>query len=107
MLAKAMRSGYDGMSMEENEQNQDFNRSDITWLDHAACRNPEVNAELFYSARAVFYKEAIAICGRCPVRKQCLTNALKTSFTDDGGIIAGLTRGDRDEIRLGKKPFPY
>lgn len=107
MLAKAIQSGYDGMSMAEIEKNRDFKIVDMTWLDSAACQDPAVNSELFYSARAVFFKEAIAVCGRCAVRKQCLTEALKTPFADDSGIRAGLNRPQRDEIRRSKKPFPY
>jgi WhiB family transcriptional regulator, redox-sensing transcriptional regulator len=74
--------------------------SERDWRSAAACRS--ANPELFFPISA-FGKaleqvvEAKAICARCPVRRQCLTFALRTRQAD--GIWGGMTEEERAFIR--------
>jgi WhiB family redox-sensing transcriptional regulator len=75
------------------------------WYEHAACRGKPLT--LFFPPRGVApvaYKEARAICARCPVRQRCLDFQLAY---EDGmaqkskcGMFGGLTPEERD--RLGR-----
>jgi len=77
----------------------------MDWRHRAACRDEE--PELFFpigdvgpSRRQI--AEAKAICGRCPVREECLGWALGVqSF----GIAGGLTEGEINELRV-KRGLP-
>ena len=45
---------------------------------------------------------AKAICAECPVRTQCLMQALE--YGDGHGIFGGLTPAERREVRLNSAP---
>lgn len=73
-----------------------MNRDHIDWRHRAACRDED--PELFFpvsemgpGARQV--AQAKAVCARCPVRAECLANALDTGL--DYGIFGGATEGER------------
>jgi WhiB family redox-sensing transcriptional regulator len=74
--------------------------SERDWRSAATCQS--ANPELFFPISA-FGKaleqvaEAKAICARCPVRRQCLTFALRTRQAH--GIWGGLTEEERAFIR--------
>ena len=66
------------------------------WRKRAACR--DANPELFFSVgqgpdAEAFTEAAKKVCGRCPVRKQCLDWALTTD--QDYGVWGGLTEDER------------
>jgi hypothetical protein len=61
------------------------------WRAAAACTG--ANAALFFSSSPA---RAAAICGRCPVRAECLYDALDTDAP--GGVWGGLTRQERDDL---------
>ena len=70
------------------------------WRHHAACRDED--PELFFplseigpGARQV--DRAKAICGRCPVRAQCLEYAIDNGL--DHGIFGGTTETERRTLR--------
>lgn len=72
------------------------------WTQQAACR--EVGTEVFFpdSKSKTFsadVEEARAVCLRCPVRDECLAEALHYEGTDQrdlrGGIWGGLTTPER------------
>jgi hypothetical protein len=48
----------------------------MNWERHAACRNhdPEI---FFQFVRTPETREAVRICGTCPVRRRCLDDALQ------------------------------
>src|SRR5690349_20507897 len=74
------------------------------WRAHAACRGTE--PELFFPAtesgpaRAAQVAAAKAVCARCPVREQCLAEALARI---PYGIAGGLTEYERRRLRTGDR----
>lgn len=54
------------------------------------------NPELWFATHPRNQVKAKAICGRCPIRQQCLEHALKHRIKD--GIWGGLTRAERDKL---------
>jgi WhiB family redox-sensing transcriptional regulator len=72
----------------------------VSWTDRAACRDED--PELFFPismtgpGRAQA-EEAKAVCGRCPVRQECLEYALATG--QESGIWGGLTEDERRALR--------
>ena len=70
------------------------------WRERAACR--EIDPELFFPAaesgpaRTRQVAAAKAVCARCPVREQCLTEALARI---PYGIAGGLTEHERRRLR--------
>ena len=73
------------------------------WLTQAACRADGVDADTFFhDNNAVFIAAARAICGPCPVRRQCLADCMRD---EDGrsaksrfGVYAGLTPRQRERL---------
>src|SRR6266540_1660977 len=61
------------------------------WRDRAACVAPAIDPELFFPAKRV--------CARCPVRVECLADALACMPTHDDGIRGGLTLTERRALR--------
>ena len=58
-------------------------------------------AELFFpisEADTERIAAAKALCGRCPVRQECLEHALHNG--EDYGIWGGLTEGERREVAV-------
>ena len=70
------------------------------WRERAACR--DVEPETFFPtattgpARDAQVAEAKAVCTRCPVRAECLTEALARI---PYGIAGGLTEDERRQLR--------
>lgn len=66
------------------------------WRERAACRG---------KGPALFYPDewhgtaAKAVCGRCPVRAECLDFALSVPVDQDRGVWGGLTEGERKQRR--------
>ena len=71
---------------------------DREWVLRAACREG-VDPELFFPPSAAYASPALAVCRRCPVRGQCLTEALDAGDLD--GIWGGTTRVQRARILNG------
>jgi WhiB family redox-sensing transcriptional regulator len=68
------------------------------WLDRAACRG---RTDVDFDG-PMAWPDALAICGRCPVRIECLRWALDRHPDHDYGILAGTTAADRHLIRHGR-----
>ena len=69
----------------------------LAWQDLAACKGEDV--ALFYpdkSAGMTGYREARKICRACPVRHDCLTEALRRQ--DRYGMLGGLSPRQRARI---------
>lgn len=64
------------------------------WRDRAACAEGDL-PDLWFSDHGDDINEARAICGRCPVRDDCLAEAMKV---DEDGIWGGLNRDQRRRL---------
>ncbi len=77
----------------------------MSWAERAACRGLEL--EVFYPER--FTTEAVERarrrCAGCPVRAQCLAEAMAVEALDElrFGIVGGLTPRERRAL-AGTKP---
>lgn len=72
------------------------------WRNDAACR--DMGPALFFSDYQSDHARAKAVCESCPVRAECLADALDTPQFDDYGIRGGLSVSGRHGIRGRKKP---
>jgi WhiB family transcriptional regulator, redox-sensing transcriptional regulator len=78
---------------------------DASWTEQAACREPGVDAELFFpvSESGPALREiaaAKAICARCPVAAACRDWALRSG--EVAGIWGGTTPAERRLLRHGR-----
>ena len=83
----------------EYKRNSRLKRSPLFWQDTALCVKADIDPDIFFSQRAIFYKEAIKLCGACAVKQQCLNSALSFPVEEDFGIRAGLNRIERLAMR--------
>lgn len=68
------------------------------WMRDAECR--KYDPELFYPEEGsgeAGRREAMQICGRCPVRRDCLIYAFE--IDDRFGILGQTTKAQRSTIR--------
>lgn len=71
------------------------------WSDHAECKDhPE---DLWFGFGDGTTKEAKAICNVCPVKEDCLEDALAQPSTSDFGIRGGTSARERIRIRKRRK----
>ncbi|MFF2657324.1 WhiB family transcriptional regulator [Kitasatospora sp. NPDC058032] len=71
-----------------------LNRGNQHWRLKAACAaHPKPDA-WFAPPRAAAHHQALALCRRCPVRRECLEDAVECHVTD--GIRGGLTSEEID-----------
>ena len=64
---------------------------DGDWSDRARCRG--LDPDQFFVRGAAQARRAIAVCGRCDVKEQCLRYALENAV--DFGVWGGLTERQR------------
>lgn len=69
------------------------------WSARAACRG--MDTELFFPSKGNVQQvqEAKAVCYGCPVREDCLEEALSFEGNKDFGILGGLDEVERSAIR--------
>ena len=86
----------------DNQRQTDHRpRAGRGWRDRAACRDVDVDADLFFPAAEsgpahdAHVAAAKAVCARCPVRAECLTEAARIPY----GIAGGLTEHERRRLR--------
>lgn len=74
----------------------------LGWQDRAACAGTPIEW-WFPSSRSDInvMKAAIAVCGHCPVKADCLDYALSDLPTRDHGIWAGTTPEQRYKLGTG------
>lgn len=63
----------------------------MDWTDRARCRG--VDPEQFFLRGAAQSRGAIKLCGRCPVKDECLSYAMDHDV--DFGVWGGLTERQR------------
>lgn len=70
----------------------------MTWSEHAACKG---RTALFFPVGEdpESYKPALAICAVCPVRDECLADALAKGEMD--GVRGEMTPADRRQLHRG------
>ena len=72
--------------------------SEHLWMRQAACHN--MLSEMWDESTPS--PEALRVCFRCPVRRECAEYGLARHTTSDAGVLGGLGLYDRDRIRDGK-----
>lgn len=74
---------------------------DHTWRTNAAClgADPEMFTPLGRGLPAV---DGFRMCRDCPVRTDCLEEALEIDSGDDCGVWGGTSGKSRREIRMGR-----
>ena len=79
---------------------------DVAWRKQAECVGHPT--ELFFSEHPTVMAEAKAICERCPVRSECVTEGLALGHRYDQGIRGGLSANIRNRVlRRGTLPSHY
>jgi hypothetical protein len=71
---------------------------DFEWMRDAACLGM-VDGMWDESTPSV---EALRVCFRCPVQRQCLKYGLERVDASDAGVLGGLGLYDRERIRRGQ-----
>ena len=76
--------------------------SELTWQRHAACRGlgSEESQAIFFPTKGESIAEAKAICGRCPVREECLEFALTNRCI---GVWGGTSEQQRRRLRRSQR----
>lgn len=74
----------------------------LDWQDEAVC--PEVDPSLFFLERGQSSTHARSVCAGCPVRRPCLTDALRRpgDVATGGYGIWGATSPEQREYLLGR-----
>jgi WhiB family redox-sensing transcriptional regulator len=65
------------------------------WVDEALCA--QTDPEAFYPEKGQPTRQAKVICRRCPVRGECLADALERN--DRFGVWGGLSAQEREVLR--------
>jgi len=68
----------------------------LDWMQDAKCATEAIDPDTFFAENKDDAMEAIAMCGTCPVRFQCLTYALQTR--EDWGVWGGVTTRRRRNL---------
>jgi WhiB family redox-sensing transcriptional regulator len=77
------------------------------WMDRAECRDMDLSEHdpfdppVGKGRGGDIVREALAICGRCEVREECLSDALRQR--DVYGIKGGTTGPEREAILMGRR----
>lgn len=83
-------------------------RDGRAWVRQAACASCGLDPEVWSlsNKRSAVPEHLADICRACPVRRQCLDDALATNPTDDHDVRAGLNPHDRHRLRMGRPVLP-
>jgi WhiB family redox-sensing transcriptional regulator len=73
----------------------------MSWRERAACRgmDPAEAIRIFFPSRGERQAEAMDYCDRCPVRQECLDDALATPGFYDFGVWGGTSEQQRRRLR--------
>lgn len=67
------------------------------WRDQAACK--QVDVDLFFPESRADKASIAKVCGSCPVRNECLEEALGVARLDDFGWWGGMSPFARRQLR--------
>lgn len=68
----------------------------MTWQENAACR--DMGPDVFFTDDPA---PILELCATCPVRHECLADALAQSREEDYGVRGGVTQGQRRRLSVG------
>ncbi len=68
-----------------------------TYLDYSQALCAQTDPELFFPEAGASARPAKQICDVCPVKNECLLEALANEYSD--GIWGGLTASERKALR--------
>jgi WhiB family redox-sensing transcriptional regulator len=73
----------------------------VRWQEHAACRglDPAEAMRIFFVGVGEGQDEAMSYCVRCPVRQECLDDALARPGIGDHGVRGGTSERQRRRLR--------
>ncbi len=75
------------------------------WRSSAACRpGSGVDPEIFFRGRGESIEEAQAVCAKCPVKRECLAQAVAYGWNLNG-VWAGLSERQRKAL-IERRPTP-
>ncbi|MFI1734015.1 WhiB family transcriptional regulator [Streptomyces acidicola] len=74
----------------------------LSWAEQAACRGRSLGEFFTDSQRGIV--SAKRICRICPVREECLTEALRAEDGSRYGVYGGLTPAERAELVATPQP---
>lgn len=66
------------------------------WIEEAIC--PQTDPEIFFPEKGSSSRQALKVCASCPVKLDCLVEAMTTA-AGSTGIWGGTTENDRRAIR--------
>lgn len=72
---------------------------ELSWRESALCA--QVGGEIWFPEKSCLGRDAIKICGQCPVSDECLEYALSNREFD--GIWGGTTPNERRKIMRRRK----
>lgn len=70
----------------------------MSWHLHAACVGTETDVFFPPMGGNGAYDEAKRICDRCPVKTECLADALENETEFRAGMYGGKTPAERDQL---------
>ena len=81
-------------------------KSNATYLDYSQALCAQTDPELFFPEKGGSVKLAKQICEACPVKSDCLLEALSKGYRD--GIWGGLAPRERAQLaRAGNSPIKF
>lgn len=89
-----------GLSAPPPIANLDIDLSGFDWHDDAACC--AADPELFFPRRGTMSTKAKEVCAACPVRRECLEQAIET---DAWGIWGGTSEEERRALKRRDRRF--
>lgn len=69
------------------------------WMGSAACKG--MVSDMW--DESLPGPDALRVCFRCPVQRDCLDYGMRRPFASDAGVLGGTGVYDRQRVRLGKK----
>lgn len=72
----------------------------MSWEERAACIGSTAN---FFPSNLNDGRQALEECDSCPVKGDCLRDALTRKSHDDHGVRGGTMARDRDRMRKRKR----
>ncbi len=68
------------------------------WMEGAACRNPQIDPEVFFPPKGESATPGKTVCLSCPERATCLDWAMETG-QDEFGTLGGKTAQERRKLK--------